>query len=78
MPVQKWCCTYCTYTFSNEKDAIEHETDCPWNPLNKNCCTCAHLSNHFIYGDNVSCMLAYERHFDVYEGNEKCPLYKEL
>ncbi len=68
MPKQVWKCDYCILDyFEEENKALEHESTCSSNELNKKCTTCEYYTEtgYPISGSDMRCM------------NKDCGLFNE-
>ena len=47
-----WKCDFCSSTHEMKVKIAEHEKECVFNPINKNCYSCEHHGDEGYYGDS--------------------------
>ena len=70
-------CSFCLFTKEKKNLVKEHEKKCPFNPKNKNCCSCTSYYSIFsgIKTTVSNCLKNHPDFKTIFENETSCDLY---
>ncbi len=66
-------CSFCFFSNKFPEVVRTHERKCPFNPINRNCCSCLHLT---LKDTSKRCLVDCKDFKKIYDAELPCPVYE--